>query len=97
MDPKLLRLPEPPEPLFYHLYLQTLNQTPVIAIDIHDPSPNQPEGLPVFSAAYPLILFPHLSSNTQTAAKTKAQKELTQVHTSFEEFFELYTIVTTVV
>lgn len=83
-----LRLPTPPEQLFYHTYLQTLNQTPIIAIDIHDTSPHQPEGLPVYSAAYPLSLYPHL--HTDSPISPKAIKELEMVHNTFMEFFELY-------
>lgn len=84
-----LPLPTPPDPLFYHTYLQTMGQTPVIAIDIHDPSPNQPEGLPVYSAAYPLALFPHLL-DTDSQTHSKAVTELQMIQDTFEEFFELY-------
>lgn len=84
-----LNLPFPPEPLFYHTYLQTLNQTPIIAIDIHDSSPHQPEGLPVYSAAYPLSLFPDLS-DPKSPRYLKAHKELNTIHDTFRDFFELY-------
>ena len=85
----LTNLPKPPEPLFYHTYLQTLNQSPVIAIDIHDPSPNQPEGLPIYSAAYPLNLYPHLT-NPKSPQCLKAHKELNAIAEVFSDYFELY-------
>lgn len=84
-----LNLPKPPEPLFFHTYLQTLNQTPIIAIDIHDSSPEQPEGLPIYSAAYPLSLYPHLT-DPKSLQCLKAHKELNTIIETFKDFFELY-------
>lgn len=86
---QLSNLPKPPEPLFYHTYLQTLNQSPIIAIDIHDPSPHQPQGLPIYSAAFPLNLYPHLT-NPKSPLCLKAHNELNQIADIFRDYFELY-------
>ena len=76
--PSLDKFPE----LTYKVYLATLEQTPVVVIDLIRNHPQQPEDLPIYSALYPLALL-----------SDEEHKEFKQIQEAFEDYLEIYAVV----
>ena len=83
-------LPDLPQPLHYKVYLATLQQTPVVVIEILSSHPDQPKDLPLYSALLPLTLLPDIDFD-QPSLKPTA--EFLDIQSTFQEYIDLYNMV----